>query len=106
MELKGEGQIIPKPFLSVSPPDNEGIIENAAVHTDCSVDFRIYDGGSTNDHAVFGQISVLTACGDLRRMLQILLIELIQIGVTGQVAGADFAFFIFHDGIDRYGVIL
>ena len=54
MELEREGQVIPKPFLFVSPPDDERIIENAAVHADSSVDFRIYDGGSADDHTVFG----------------------------------------------------
>ena len=54
MELEGEGQVIPKPFLFVSAPNNKGIIKNAAVHTNSSVDFRIYDGGSADDHTVFG----------------------------------------------------
>lgn len=54
MELEREGQVIPKPFLFVSAPNNKGIVENAAVHTNSSVDFRIYDGGSADDHTVFG----------------------------------------------------
>ena len=45
-----EGQVIPKPFLFVSAPNNKGIVENAAVHTNSSADFRIYDGGSADDH--------------------------------------------------------
>ena len=55
MELERDGQVIPKSFLSISPPDDERIIENAAVHTNSSVDFRIYDGGSADDHTFFGQ---------------------------------------------------
>lgn len=52
MELERERQVIPKPFLFVSAPNNKGIVENAAVHTNSSVDFRIYDGGSADDHTV------------------------------------------------------
>lgn len=55
MELERAGQVIPKSFLSISPPDDERIIENAAVHTNSSVDFRIYDGGSADDHTFFGR---------------------------------------------------
>jgi hypothetical protein len=54
MELEREWQVIPKPFLFVSALNNKGIIKNAAVHTNSSVDFRIYDGGSADDHTVFG----------------------------------------------------
>ena len=54
MELEGEGQVIPKPFLFVSAPNNKWIIENAAVHTNSSVNFRIYDSGSADDHTIFG----------------------------------------------------
>ena len=43
MELERDGQVIPKPFLFVSAPNNKGIIENATVHTNSTVDFRIYD---------------------------------------------------------------
>ena len=54
MELEREGQVIPQPFLFVSAPDNERIIENAAVHADGSVDFRVDNGGCADDHTVFG----------------------------------------------------
>ena len=54
MELERKGQIIPKPFLLVSAPYNERIIEYTAVHTDSPVNFRIYDSGRADDHTVFG----------------------------------------------------
>ena len=54
MELERDRQVIPEPFLFIPAPDNKGIIENTAVHTNSSVDFRIYDSGRTDDHTVFG----------------------------------------------------
>ena len=77
MELERKRQIIPKPFLFVSAPDKKVIIKNTAVHTNSSVKFCIYDSGRADDHTVFRQAPVLTACGNLRRILQILLVELI-----------------------------
>ena len=54
VELERERQVIPEPFLFVPAPDNKGIIENTAVHTNSSVNFRIYDSGRADDHTVFG----------------------------------------------------
>ncbi len=54
MELERKGKVISKPFLFVSAPNDKRIIENAAIHTDSSVNFRIYDSGSADDHTVFG----------------------------------------------------
>ena len=51
MELKRQRQIIPESFLSVSAPDDKRIIENAAVHADGSVDFRVDNGGCADNHA-------------------------------------------------------
>ena len=77
MKLERKRQVIPEPFLFISAPDKKGIIENIAVHTNSSVKFCIYDSGRADDHTIFGQVPVLTACGNLRRILQILLVELI-----------------------------
>ena len=75
MKLEGDWQIIPEILLFISAPDKKGIIENPAVHTSSSVKFCIYDSERADDHTIFGQVPVLTACGNLRRILQILLIE-------------------------------
>lgn len=56
MELERKGQIIPKPFLPASAPDDERIIEYTAVHTDSPVNFRIYNGRCHDDHTVLGQL--------------------------------------------------
>jgi len=61
MELERDRKGIPEQFLSISSPDDEGVIEDAAVHAHSTVDFGIDDGGGSDDHAAFGQIPVLAA---------------------------------------------
>ena len=65
VELEGDGQFVAQPFLPVSSPDEERIVEDAAVHTYGSVYFRIYDGRRAYHHAAIGQVSVLTRCCNL-----------------------------------------
>lgn len=56
VELEGDGQLVAKPFLSVPPPNEERIVEDAAVHAYGSVYFRIYDGRRAYHHAIIGQV--------------------------------------------------
>ena len=63
MELEGNRQIIPEPFLFVSAPDDKGIIENAAVHPDGSVNLRIDNRRRAYDHAVLRQVPVPAGSG-------------------------------------------
>src|SRR5699024_6366751 len=106
MKLKRKRQVIPKPFLSISAPDDKRIVENAAVHSDSSVDFRIDNSRSADDHTVFGQVSVLTACRSPGRIFQILPVEFMQIRFIRKVTGTDFAFFVFYNSVHCYRVVL
>ena len=54
VKLERNRQFISEPFLSVFPPEKEWIVENAAVHTHHTIDFRFHDSRSADDHAVFG----------------------------------------------------
>ena len=47
VELKGDGQLIVKPFAAVFAPDDKRIVENAAIHADCSVYLGINDSGGS-----------------------------------------------------------
>ena len=51
VELKWECKVVAKESLFVSAPDDERIIENAAVHTYCAIKFCVDDCWSTDDHA-------------------------------------------------------
>ena len=56
-------------------PDDEWIVENAAVHADSTINFGIHNGGCADDHAV-GQVVIFTAFRDCVRQLQVVSIEL------------------------------
>ena len=101
MELERNRQQIPKQLLSVPAPDHEGVIENTAVHAHRTIDLRIYNGGCTDHHTCFGQISVLTGLRYLPSILQVICIELLQIIRLQNIAGAYLSRFILDDGIDR-----
>ena len=60
--------------LVISAPDNKRIIENAAIHTDSSVDFGVHDGGCTDNHTV-DDIIIFATFGNLFCKAQIIGIE-------------------------------
>ena len=105
MELEGNGQGISEQLFPVTAPEDKGIVENAAVHAYNAVDFCIHNGGSADDHAVFGQVIVLAGLGDLGGVGEIIAVELCQIIGMENVAGADFAGFVFDDGVYCNGII-
>ena len=106
VELEGDGQLVAEPFLPVSSPDEERIVEDAAVHAYGSVYFRINYSRRAYHHAVIGQVSVLTRCCHLCSMLQILTAEFVQVLRIEDVARTDFAIFVLHNRIDCNRVIL
>ena len=79
MELKGDGQLVAEPFLSVTSPDEERIVEDATVHANGSVYLRINNGRRAYHDTIIGENFVLACCSNLCGMLQILTVELIQI---------------------------
>ena len=65
----------PEKPLMIFAPDEEWVVENAAVHADGAVDLGIHDGGGADDHAV-GQVVVFAALCRLARQAQIIGAEL------------------------------
>lgn len=106
VELEGDGQIVPEQLLSISAPEEKGIVENTAVHANHAVQLRVGDGGSADDHAVFGQIMILTAFRHPGSMLQIRFSEALQIFPVQDIAGTDFSCSVFDDGVDGNGIVL
>ena len=52
MKLEGDGQLIPEPSFAIFPPDEEGVVEDAAVHPNGSVQLSVHNGGRTDDHTL------------------------------------------------------
>ena len=75
VELKGDGQLIVKPFAAVFAPDDKRIVENAAIHADCAVYLGINDSGGADDHTVSGEVSIPAIKSYLSRMLQVFLVK-------------------------------
>ena len=57
-----------EPFFAVFSPEKKGIVENAAIHANNTVNLCMDDGRSTDYHAVSRQISVLADFGYLCRV--------------------------------------
>ena len=106
MELKGQLQFVTKPSFLVSAPDDKGVMEDSAVHPHRTIDFRIDDGRSADDHAILGQISILAGLCDFGGVFQVFGVEAGKIPVIPDVAGADLPGFVLHDGIHRKIIIL
>lgn len=105
VELKGYPERGFENPLAVSAPDNERIIENAAVHADGTVDFGIHNGGCPDNHA-FRQIVVFAVFGYGACQPQVIGVELRKAARKRHIAGADLTVPVFHDSIYRYAVIL
>ena len=75
VELERELQRRPEKSFLIFAPDDEWIVENAAVHADGTVDLGIHDGGGADDHAV-GQVVVFTVFRCLVCQAQIIGAEL------------------------------
>lgn len=105
VELERQLQPCPEKPLMIFAPDDEWIVENAAVHAGGAVDLGIHDGGGADDHAV-GQIVIFT---DFRYFVcqpQVVSAELRKVGGKRHIAGADLAGFVFYDSVHRDAVIL
>ena len=58
VELQGDGEAIAQEAPAIAAPNEEGVVENTAVHAHGSVDLGVDDGRGADDHAVFRQIPV------------------------------------------------
>ena len=105
VELERQLQRCPEKPLMIFAPDDEWIVENAAVHAGGAVDLGIHDGGGADDHAV-GQIVIFTAFSNFVCQQQVVSAELRKVGAKRHIAGADLAGFVFYDSVHRDAVIL
>ena len=100
MELEGNRQFVAEPLLPVSAPEQEGVVIDTAVHAYHAVNFRIHNGGGTDDHAVFRQIPVGAGFRHLSGIFQVFPVKSFRIIRIQNIAGTDFAGFVFDDGVD------
>ena len=84
----------------VFAPNQEGVVENAAIHAYSPVDIVPGEGGSADDHAV-RQIVVEAGFGCLPGKFQVVFVEKFQVLVERDVTGADFALPVGDDGVHR-----
>lgn len=98
MELDGDGETCLEKPLFIFAPDQEGIIEYAAVYPYSAVNAVLGQSRGANDHAVL-QIVVLAVFSDLGSKNHIVTVKLNQIRGKGYIAGADFSFSVQDNGI-------
>ena len=98
MELEGDRQGRPEKAPFILAPDDERVIEDAAVHTHCSINVISGQGGGADDH-IFLQVVVLAALPNLGGKGQIVPVELGQILGKGNITGADPVLSVQDDGV-------
>lgn len=84
LERKGKGGFQPRAF--VLAPNDEGIVEDAAIHANGAVYLVMGKSRGAYDHAFFREIVVNAASCYLSCKMQIVIVELLQILVEGYVA--------------------
>ena len=96
VELEGDLESRPEEAAFVASPNEERIVEDAAIHADCAVDVVLRQSRRADDHRV-GQVMVLAALCHLPCEPQVLVVEERQVVAEGDVARTDLAFLVFHD---------
>ena len=91
-------------------PDNielvrKGVVEDAAVHAHGPVQLRVHHGGGADDHALWGQVPILTGLGRLGGTKEVFPVEILEIVPKPDIAGADAALPVADDGADRQLVV-
>lgn len=105
VELKRHAKHRPEQPSAVLAPNQEGVVEYAAVHTHCAVYVVLRECRSANDHAV-GQVVVGTRVRHLPCETHIVAVERRQVIGTGYVARTDLALPVEHNGIHGKSVVL
>ena len=90
VELERDRKRSFQPTAPVFAPDQERIVEYAAVHTHGAVYFILRQRRGADDHAI-SQVMVRTCLGHLPGQAQIVVVELPQVIGKGNVARADLA---------------
>ena len=52
VELEGDGESCLEEAALVLPPNEEGIVEDATIHADCTIDVILRQSRSADDHVV------------------------------------------------------
>ena len=104
VELERDRKRSFQPTAPVFAPDQERIVEYAAVHTHGAVYFILRQRRGADDHAI-SQVMVRTCLGHLPGQAQIVVVELPQVIGKGNVARADLAPPVGDDGIDRDRIV-
>lgn len=104
MELKGQPERCFEKTSAVSALDDKGVVENAAVHTDGTVDLGIDYRRGAYDHAV-GQVVICAAFRRFAGQKQIIGVESRKAVGKRYIAGADLACPVFYDGIHRDRIV-
>ena len=106
VELERNRQFIAEKFSPETAPNHKRVVENAGIHADSAIDFGVDDGRRADDHAVLGQVPVLTTFCDDFCVLEVIAVECRQVFGIRDVARADFTFAVLDDGIDRNRIVL
>ena len=104
VELEGDRQCRLEKAPFILAPDGERVIEDAAVHTHCTIDTILGQGRGPYSHTV-RQVVVLAALPNLGGKGQIVPVELGQICGKGNIAGADPILSVQDDGVDGKTII-
>ena len=105
VELEGDLEGRPEETASVSRPNKERIVENAAVHADCAVDVILCQSRCAYHHRV-GKVVIPACLSHFLCEFQVLFIEGGQILAKRNVARTDFILLVKDDGIDGKAVEL
>ena len=104
VKLEGDGQCGAQEAAPVFAPDEEGVVEQAAVHAHGAVDVVARQRGGAYHHAV-GQVVADARAGYLAGEPQVVGVEGREFFGERDVARADFAATIGHNGVDGDGVV-
>lgn len=100
VKLHGDGEQVFDELLLVPSPHEEGVVVNARIEVDGTIDFRADDGGSPDDIVLLAKVvalaRLLRAFGDGK----VTFVEFRQILVERDIAILDAAVFQGHDDVD------
>ena len=90
----------------VTSPNHKRVVEDAGIHADRAVDFRIDNSRCADDHAVLGQVPIMATFRHDFCVFEVVAVKCRQIVGIRDVARADFAFVVFHDCVHRNRIVL
>ena len=105
VELEGNLESRLEEEALVPSPNEEGIVEDAAIHSYRPIYVVLHQSRSANNHTV-GQVVISATLSHLPCERQVLFIEEGQILAEGDIARADLALLVCYDGIDGEAVEL